>query len=207
MLRTLTCSWVFSYCVTGSLLLLRWKIWIVWNSLWAAFHQTRPVCFGRVLMSFNSSCKNLRWSTDVSSDVSLCCAFASVHALHMSPCALLPFLPAAASSRHDYGPAGGTCVCVCVFVCVCKCACVSRSRTAARSHWKERRLGGAGVCWMTFGPAAGSCSVPLFLSDPADPALAPVSHTHTHTLTPARSQTHVRTYVHTHTRKHAPACM
>ena len=57
--------------------------------------------------------------------------------------------------------------------------------------------------WMTFGPAAGSCSVLLFLFDPADPALAPVSHTHTHThLHAAR---HMVALMHTH--KHAAVYM
>ncbi len=48
---------------------------------------------------------------------------------------------------------------------------------------KRKAVRGAGVFWVTFGPAAGSCSVLLFHSDPTDPALAPVSHTHTHTHT------------------------
>lgn len=105
----------------------------------------------------------------------------------MSTCALLPHLPSAVSSRHD---CGGTCV------CVYKCACVSRSTTAARSHWKGWGMGGVGVCWMTFGPAAGSCSVLLSPSDLSGPALALMSQTHFHT--PARSQTDDRTYAHTH---------
>lgn len=58
---------------------------------------------------------------------------------------------------------------------------------------------------MTFGPAAGSCSVLLSLSDLTDPALALMSHIHTfmHLHIVGQMNAHMRTHTYTHT--HAPA--
>ncbi len=61
-------------------------------------------------------------------------------------CALLPPLPAAASSRHDCRLLDRTCVCL--FVCVCVCVNVHVSAKAGQRHApieKEGSQGGGGL--------------------------------------------------------------
>lgn len=93
-------------------------------------------------------------------------------------------------------------LCVCVWMCMCQ----QKQGRGTLPLWRGKGGGveeGAGVRWMTFGPAAGSCSVLLFPSDPADPRHSPWCHTHTFThLHIARHMT-----AHTHTHRPAQACM
>ena len=134
-----------------------------------------------------------------------------VRVVHLHPCLLcicphVPFHPLCPLQRALDVTAGWD-MCVSVWVCVCKCACVSKSRTAARSLWKGRGMGGMGGwwSWITFGPAAGSCFVPLFLSDPCWPGTRPsVTHTHKHTHTCAH--THLDAVRHIHTPTHTRKC-
>lgn len=122
--------------------------------------------------------------------------------VYMSSCDLLHIFAGCCELQTEHAQIARVsvyaCVSIDVCVCVCKCACVSRSRSAAHSHHKGKGAvvvvggveGGLDDVWPGSWELLRSFCFPL---TPADPALAPVSHTHTtHTTThtPAHSQTH-----------------
>lgn len=105
--------------------------------------------------------------------------FSPMHALHMSPCALVP---------NFWQAAGRSGMCACVFV---SDQCEQHLR-----HTPKEKVGGWGAeGWLDdVWPGSWELLRAIVSLWPPDPALAPMTHTHFHT--PAYRQTHDLTRTH-----------